>query len=185
MIGERWSSATCPVYVESDKRNVTANGVGTMFVGSSNGRLFLVTAHHVLDDTKSKPFRIANVQGVVVDTARMVFHQDTVADVALIELNATTVPMLTGRTLKHVPLVEEVAEWTPTGIFSLVGYPASRNVLKARFGSTNRHVYNLIATKVLAPSKCSTIPGALALEYSPREATTGNGGVSRRQTCMV
>lgn len=134
----RWASAVAPVYVEPDKRSVTANGVGTMFLGSIGDRILLVTAHHVIERSKALAYRVVNIQGTAINTLQLDFAGDPVADIAVVELHAGKVPALADTRLKNIPLFEDVSNWTPTGIFSLVGYPASKNVLKARFGNDLR-----------------------------------------------
>ena len=175
LVGERWASAVCPVYVNPEKRSVTAQGLGTMFVGAIDGKLYLVTADHVIAASQSYEFRVLHLQGRAVDTVHMNFQGSQSCDIAVHEMNAFTSPTLVGGLYKHIPIAEDLSGWTETGIFSLLGYPSTKNVLKARFGSTNRHAFNIIATRISNPSRRTQIENAFALEYSPRNATDGAG----------
>lgn len=174
-MGERWASAVCPVYVNPEKRSVTAQGIGTMFVGAIDRKLYLITADHVIAASQSYKFRVLHLQGRALDTAHMDFRGSRSCDIAVQEMNASTSPSLIGGVYKHIPVSEDCPGWVPTGIFSLLGYPSTQNVLKARFGSTNRRVFNVIATRTAQPSKRTQIENAFALEYSPRSATDGSG----------
>jgi hypothetical protein len=121
MVGERWASAVAPVYVEPDKRSVTAHGVGTMFLGSAGDRIFLITAHHVIERSKALSYRVVNIQGTAINTIELDFVGDPVSDIAVVELDSGKVPALAGTRLENIPISEDISEWTPTGIFSLVG----------------------------------------------------------------
>ncbi|WP_152980771.1 hypothetical protein [Stenotrophomonas ginsengisoli] len=174
-VGERWVDTVCPVFVDSNKSFVTAAGLGTSFIASVRDDLFLITAHHVIEDSKKYSVRVINLQGKAYDTGGLEFFGDSKNDIVYSPLQKAELNKLGLLGVKHYPLARGWHGWMPTETFSLLGYPGTKNELKLRFGKTDRHCFNLLAT-TLKNGQCDTeVEDPILLGYSPKKAVDIKG----------
>lgn len=170
-LGERWADIVCPIFVDSSKKLVTAQGIGTCFVASNRDALYLITAHHVIRDSRKHSVRVTNLRGIAYDTSHLDFSGDEKNDIVYAQLDKGELSQLGVASLKHYSLSSVWEGWRRTTTYFLLGYPASKNELKLTFGKTDRHCLNLFATSAQRRRCKTAVEDPIFLSYSPKRVT--------------
>jgi len=173
-IAQDWARCVCPVYVDSDRRFVTAQGIGTMFPCAAVDTLYLMTASHVIRDSMNCDVRIVSMQGHGITIANMLFQCVDLPDIAVAEFSADEAAKRGMIWTDVIPLDADWSGWVGTGIFYLLGFPASKNELKGQFGRVRQECLVYQSNPVPATRR-TQIPDALALFYAPKKATDPHG----------
>ncbi|WP_298853078.1 hypothetical protein [uncultured Aquimonas sp.] len=172
---ERWAEITCPIFGESSKRFVSAEGFGTGFLTSIKTEMYFFTAYHVLEDFKRYSVRIANIGGKAFDLDSLEFQGDKKLDIGFARVDAQQLRHLGLSSVKHCPLARDWSEWCPLEVFVAMGYPATRNELKLKFNSTDRHCLNIFASKTTTQAPKSALAKYLGIAYDPKKVTLSDG----------
>ncbi len=171
----RWAEIACPIFGDSSKKYVSAQGFGTGFVASVGDDIYFFTAFHVVDDFRKYKHRVANVGGKSLDLDSLTFHGDKATDIAFAKMEKNDLLELGLLKIKHCDLARDWSRWAELGTFVAIGYPASRNELKLQFGSTNRNCLNIFAKQSNKALKKSDLPSYIGLQYDPKTTLDSDG----------
>lgn len=163
-----WGPVVVPIYGNVKRSGNDLDAVGSAFLVSTGLRLYLVTALHVLHDIQKKfgPYVVANISGKGVSLAGVAFEISNHYDVAVAHLSDEWLAAagLESGTLKAFPMRTNL-NWSPTGLFLLLGYPATKNLIKGLYGKTNRHLYSISTSQVDGKSVSTQVENPLIFDY--------------------
>lgn len=170
-----WSDIVVPIFVDSEKTNQAANGLGSAYLCAEGDRKFLVTALHVVTDANKSKLQVANINGKGVDLGGLPFHVMESHDVAVAELREEWIQSKGITSIKAAPVGRNLFGWRRTGIYVAIGYPGTKNRLDMRYGKVDRYCHS-ISLKALNPCSINTpIQDALCFSYDHKKVINSAG----------
>lgn len=163
---EKWASVVAPIFVNSVKSALAADGLGSSFLVTTGQNLYLVTALHVVQDANRFRHQIANIGGKAVDLGGLPFRISTAHDVAVVHLTDQWLVQVGLDEVKLEALPVKVdGEWEATGIFVLLGYPASKNRLDGRFDQLTRRMLSITTESAKGTPIATPVQGPIFFSY--------------------
>lgn len=173
----RFSQTLVPLYISKEHHRRVAQPVGTAFVAGFGGLPFLTTAVHVLRSVGSGAPLVARVAEQSILLNGTGFHVDEENDVAATRLNSEFAVKtgLGAKTFSSIS-VDEPSPCTPLGVFVMLGFPASQNVISPSTGKTSTKLVGFsFFEEVLQPKSESKLPNPLVLRYRPKHSLNSAG----------
>lgn len=175
-----WSDIVVPIFVESEKTDRAANGLGSAYLCAEGNRMFLVTALHVVTDANKSKLQVANINGKGVDLGGLPFHVLESHDVAVAELREEWIQSQGITSIKAAPIGRDLSNWRRTGIYVAIGYPGTKNRLDMRYKKVDRHCYSISLTPLDRGAINTPIQDALFFSYDHKNVIN-NAGVKLGQ----
>ena len=171
---EAWADVVAPIFGDSNKRFVAAEGFGTGFLTLVENRIYFVTADHVVAEFGNYGACVANISGKSFDIGLLSFCRDGHRDFSSAKVPDEELAKLDLNTIKYCDLDRDWSGWRQTGVYVVMGYPASKNELKPKFGRADRNGLNIFCVASSATPR-TMLPDYLALAYDPKRLRTSQG----------
>ncbi|EOG7766830.1 hypothetical protein ACLIOJ_004817, partial [Vibrio parahaemolyticus] len=120
---------------------------GSGFTVLLANEIFLITAHHVIDEANERMDRfgangvISNIGGVGVDMSGLKFSGIKTEDVASAHLTRDWAESKNVTRVFPYNLNEDKSSLIRTGKFFVMGFPSSKNKLNERLNKKDRHIF--------------------------------------------
>lgn len=162
-----WSPTIVPLYHKPDPLKEMIASFGTAVTLVHEGRFFLATALHVVQEMRNYDFTVGVMNGQSVLIRHLIFVYSKEHDVAVAELTPEWSAREKLESIKANPLIRN-DDWVPIGQCPLIGFPASKNKIQPRYGELNRHLFSINATR--CEPQQSGIKDGLWFSYDPKKA---------------
>lgn len=160
----RWSSLVTPIF-GNGKRPGEMEGVGSGFVLSHMGKFYLVTARHVVETLKNQyEHQVVNIFGKGLHLGGRGFKTDESFDIAITDLSYSELKSLGFEKIQSFPLMTD-SSWMPTGVFVVMGYPASKNILNVKYGKIDRKLHSFTVGLCTTANVPTNIVNAIVFDY--------------------
>jgi len=170
-----WSDIVVPIFVDSEKTDQAANGLGSAYFCAEEHRMFLVTALHVITDANKSKLQIANINGKGVDLGGLPFRVIKSHDVAVAELSDEWIHSKGIESIKAAPIRRDLSGWRKTGIYAAIGYPGTKNRLDMRYGKVDRYCHSISLKALEGCSITTQIQDALLFSYDHKNVINSAG----------
>jgi hypothetical protein len=165
---QRWGRIVVPFFRNYSKSKTAAHGFGSGFLARFNGKHWLVTALHVLEEALRADACVFNLLGRGIVLEHMAFFPDKPNDLVFAPLEG----ILMQQGFPAVPAIDLDADNEGTDEFDyhlLMGYPASQNRLDTKFDELDRRLLSITAEKAVdALTVGSGITDAVLFTYDPK-----------------
>ncbi|MGL1696325.1 hypothetical protein ACSTH7_22940 [Vibrio parahaemolyticus] len=144
---EQWQNIVAPFYTNAPNSNVAYQSFGSGFTVLLANEIFLITAHHVIDEANERMDRfgangvISNIGGVGVDMSGLKFSGIKTEDVASAHLTRDWAESKNVTRVFPYNLNEDKSSLIRTGKFFVMGFPSSKNKLNERLNKKDRHIF--------------------------------------------
>ena len=172
---EKWGDILVPIYTEKEFHNDSIFLLGTGFLVSFEGVIYLVTALHVLDEQEGKTLiiRIGD-KGAVL--SKMEFLVSREHDIAISKLNKSWADEHGIGKVKAIPIDDKKADYSPLGRYFLIGFPGKKNILHLRHGNRNWNIQGTsFIRKIDKPQSKSHVDDPIAFEFDKKNAIYTDG----------
>lgn len=171
----KWADIVVPIFVDSEKSDKAANGLGSAYLCSHGEHFFLVTALHVITDANKSNLQVANINGKGVDIGGLRFHVLETHDLAVAELEPEWFHEKGVTKIKAARLRNDLSGWQRTGIFVAIGYPETKNRLDMRYEKLDRYCLSITVSIQKHSTVSTSIQDAIHLSYDPKTVINSYG----------
>lgn len=134
-----WHEIVVPVYTDSNKRGEDLELAGSAFVVQYKGRLFLVTAKHVVDYANKKDYVIAVINGVSVFLNGRGYKKSDADDLVVFPIDKFHAPQELKK-VKGIRVFDGNSVGVESPIRIMIGFPSSVNGICRKYGKFERKV---------------------------------------------
>lgn len=144
---DHWQDIVAPFYTNAPNSDVTYQSFGSGFTVLLGREIFLVTAHHVIEQGNERIERygangvFGNIGGVGFDMSGLKFSGIETEDVASAHLGRDWAETRNIKSVFPYNLNEDKSSLIRTGKFFVLGFPSSKNKLNERLNKKDRHIF--------------------------------------------
>lgn len=162
---ELWGDVVVPIYVDNPKSELAVDGLGSAFLYTDRGALYLVTALHVVQNANLFAHQVGVFAGKAAHLGGLTFSKSPAHDVVVAHLSNEWLQGAGLERLKALPAAHS-DEWQESGVHLLWGYPETKNRLDQRFGRVNRQMLSITTEHLLTSSVKTKIKDAICISYN-------------------
>lgn len=167
-IVESWGRAVVPFFAGSEKSKTAAFGFGSGFLIVRNGRCYLATALHVVEEMIRCGVCVTSIAGKGMAVEHLEFTFDQANDLAVVAIDRFLQEKGVG-SIFPINLDSEPCSGEPTGLHLLMGYPASKNKLDTKWNKVDRMLFSITAEQSDGKGINTPIANALFFAFEPKK----------------